>query len=296
MRACGVFLSLDSTLSKGELLMKLIILVFVLIVAFNLYTRKFRNPYKLIFIFGKKGAGKSTLMVKEMLRHSKRGWTIYTDMEDCIVPGARIIKALDLAKFTPPPRSCLFLEEVGITFDNRNYKSFDAGLRDFYKFMRKYKCKCYMNSQSYDVDKKIRDVVDSMVLQTSIADCIAISRPILKSVTLTEPSAEAESRIAEKLKFAGIWHWKFMWMPRYHKFFDSFAAPKRDPIQFREITRDILEFGNRSQKQLRALERAFNSYEKKYAYATTPIQPPEDEPFIPSGLDYTNPPEDPPNT
>lgn len=218
-----------------------IVLVFALIIGFNLYTRRFRNPYKLVFIFGKKGAGKSTLMVKEMLRHAKRGWIIYTDMADCLVPGARIIKALDLATFAPPPHSCLFLEEVGITFDNRKYKSFDDGLRDFMKFMRKYKCKCYMNSQSYDVDKKVRDVVDSMILQTSVADCISISRPILKSVTLTEPSAEAESRIAEKLKFAGIWHWKFMWMPHYHRYFDSFAAPAREPIPYTEVKKELAE-------------------------------------------------------
>lgn len=272
-----------STLSKGDSMIKFIVILFVLIFVFNLYTRKFRNPYKLIFIFGKKGAGKSTLMVKEMLRHSKRGWTIYTDMEDCLIPGARIIKALDLAKFTPPPRSCLFLEEVGITFDNRKYKNFDDGLRDFMKFMRKYKCKCYMNSQSYDVDKKVRDVVDSMVLQTSIADCIAISRPILKSVTLTEPSAEAESRIAEKLKFAGIWHWKFMWMPRYHKYFDSFSAPERESIPFKEITRDVLNYRKRSKSQLRALNRAFNRYEKKHSYAT---QEPQHE--HPTGLPETS--------
>lgn len=246
-------------------MIKYIISFIALIVLFNLFTSKYRNPYKLIFIFGKKGAGKSTLMVKEMLKHSKRGWTIYTDMEDCLVPGARIIKALDLATFAPPPRSCLFLEEVGITFDNRKYKNFDDGLRDFMKFMRKYKVKCYMNSQSYDVDKKIRDVVDSMVLQTSIADCIAVSRPILKSVTLTEPSAEAESRIAEKLKFAGIWHWKFMWMPRYHKYFDSFAAPHREPIQFTEVTREL--FALRNKQVPRKLRKAFDRYEKRHPAA-----------------------------
>lgn len=239
MRACGVsFLILH--FQNGDVMIY-IVLVFALIIGFNLYTRRFCNPYKLVFIFGKKGAGKSTLMVKEMLRHAKRGWIIYTDMADCLVPGARIIKALDLATFAPPPHSCLFLEEVGITFDNRKYKSFDDGLRDFMKFMRKYKCKCYMNSQSYDVDKKVRDVVDSMILQTSVADCISISRPILKSVTLTEPSAEAESRIAEKLKFAGIWHWKFMWMPHYHRYFDSFAAPAREPIPYTEVKKELAE-------------------------------------------------------
>lgn len=229
--------------------------IFVLFIGFLFFTKKFANPYKMIFIFGKKGSGKSTFMVKEMIRHAKRGWTIYTDMEDCIVPGVRIIKALDLATFIAPPYSCIFLEEVGITFDNRKYKSFDDGIRDFSKFLRKYKLKCYMNSQSYDVDKKIRDCVDGMFLLSSIRDCISISRPILKSVKLTAPSAESESRVAEGLKFASIWHWRFMWMPSYHKFFDSFAAPHRDLIPYRQIPGVISDLRHHSLRRfLRGLK------------------------------------------
>lgn len=239
-------------------MLKTIGLIFAALFAFVLYTRKYANPYKLIFIFGKKGAGKSTLMVKEMLRHAKRGWTIYTDMEDCIVPGVRIIKALDLATFAPAPRSVLFLEEVGITYDNRKYKDFNDGVRDFWKFLRKYKCKAYMNSQSYDIDKKIRDVVDSMILQTSVLDCISISRPIRRTVTLTEPSADSESRIADRLSFAPLWDWKFMWMPNYHKYFDSFSAPPRDPIPYRQIPGSLHKPRPSSRQILNRIQRSIN--------------------------------------
>ena len=34
---------------------------------FHFFTRKYLNPYKLIFIFGKKGSGKSTLLAKYAL-------------------------------------------------------------------------------------------------------------------------------------------------------------------------------------------------------------------------------------
>lgn len=242
-------------------MLEFIVIFFGLIIGFSLYTRRFRNPYKLIYIFGKKGSGKSTLMVKEMVRHINRGWVVYTDMPDCLVPGVRKIKALDLSTFVPLPHSVLFLEEVGITFDNRKFKSFDDGLRDFIKFQRKYKVKCYMNSQSYDVDKKIRDCVDSMVLMSSVADCIAICRPIRKSVTLTEPSAEAESRIAEKLMFTPLWKWSFMWMPKYHKYFDSFSAPPRELISYEQICAEYFELRNR---QIPAkLQKEFSRYENR---------------------------------
>lgn len=224
-------------------------LVFFLLIAagfvgFALYSRRFVNPYRLIFIFGKKGSGKSTLMVSQMLKDLKHGWNVYTDMQDCVVPGVRIIKSsADLAKFVPEANSALYLDEVGISFDNRSYKSFDSGLRDFFKLQRKYKCKVVMNSQSFDVDKKIRDVTDSMILQTSIGNVITLSRPIRRSVALVEATAQADSRIADNLKFESIFRWRVLWMPKYFKYFESFNAPERPAIPFREIpaiVKDVL--------------------------------------------------------
>lgn len=224
-------------------------LVFFLLIAagfvgFTLYSRRFVNPYRLIFIFGKKGSGKSTLMVSQMLKDLKHGWNVYTDMQDCVVPGVRIIKSsADLSKFVPEANSALYLDEVGISFDNRSYKSFDSGLRDFFKLQRKYKCKVVMNSQSFDVDKKIRDVTDSMILQTSIGNVITLSRPIRRSVALVEATAQADSRIADNLKFESIFRWRVLWMPKYFKYFESFNAPERPAIPFREIpaiVKDVL--------------------------------------------------------
>ena len=229
-----------------------ILVLFFLFFGFNLYSRRFANPYKLIFIFGKKGAGKSTLMVRCMLRDLKHGWHVYTDIQDCIVPGVRIINSADLAKFVPDANSALYLDEVGIAFDNRSYKTFDSGLRDFFKLQRKYKCKVVMNSQSFDVDKKIRDVTDSMILQTAIGNVLTLSRPIRRSVTLCEATAQADSRIADNLKFESIFRWRIYFMPKYFKYFESFNAPERPSIPFREIpalVRDIAR--NNPEKSIR---------------------------------------------
>ena len=47
----------------------LFLMVFVptFLIVFHLFTKKYLNPYKLIFIFGKKGSGKSTLLTKYAL-------------------------------------------------------------------------------------------------------------------------------------------------------------------------------------------------------------------------------------
>ena len=198
---------------------------------------KYANPYKLVFIFGKKGAGKSCYMVRKMLWYIRHGWHVYTDMEDIRIPGVRIISVHDLSVFQPEPHSALFLDEVGISMDNRSFKTFPPGLRDFFKYSRKMKCCIYMNSQAYDVDKKVRDTTDGMLLITSIAHVISFCRPILRTVTLTEPSAEAESRVADCLRFSSFLSWRFYYMPFYFKYFDSRAMPHREDLPYRDPLR-----------------------------------------------------------
>lgn len=122
----------------------LIAVLFLTVVGLSYLAKKYNNPYKLTFIFGKKGAGKSCYMVHEMLRYMKRGYHVYTDMEDCRIPGVRIISVEMLSTFRPEPNSALFLDEVGISMDNRNFKNFPPGLRDFFKYLRKMKCVCYI--------------------------------------------------------------------------------------------------------------------------------------------------------
>lgn len=171
-------------------------------------------------------------MIKQMLRYQRKGWTIYTDMRDVRIPGVRIIDSKDLTMFRPEEHSAIFLDEVGISMDNRNFKSFPPGLRDFFKYVRKMKCCVFMNSQAYDVDKKVRDTTDRMILQVAIGNVISLSRPIYRSVTLTKSSAESDSRVADNLRFASVFQWQFFWMPNYFKYFNSLEMPKRELIPF----------------------------------------------------------------
>lgn len=201
---------------------------------------KYKNPYTLTFIFGKKGSGKSCYMVREMIKLQRKGWIIYTDMPDIRIPDVRIISHKDLASFRPVEHSALFLDEVGISMDNRDYKSFPPGLRDFFKYLRKMKCRCYMNSQAYDVDKKVRDTVDSMILQTSFMGVFSVSRPIIRSITLTEATGLADSRIADSLRFGSFFKFRIYYMPRYFKYFDSLHMPKREIITYRLPSNDVI--------------------------------------------------------
>ena len=98
----------------------------------------------------------------------------------------------------------------------------------------------------------MRDRVDSMVLQSNIGNVIGISRPIIRKVTLTEASSQGESRIADQLKFDKFWTWKFTWLPRYFKYFQSFNAPDRPQLPFVPMSD-----GLSPKKQLRKIQKNF---------------------------------------
>lgn len=216
-------------------------------------SKKYNNPNKLIFIFGKKGAGKSTYMVYLMLKHLHQGWNVYTNMTDVNIPGVRIMDVKQLITCVPDPHSVLFIDEGGLIWDNRGFKSFDKGYTEFFKLQRKYKCKVYINSQDFDIDKKIRQLTDSMVLMTSIAGCIGVIRPIVRKVALVEASAAGESRIADNLKFAGLFSFRFLWLPGYFRYFDSYSAPFRPPVDFKAVPGDLAQLKLKS--PVRALKR-----------------------------------------
>lgn len=194
--------------------------------------RKYANPYKLQFIFGKKGAGKSCYMVRKMLWYLRHGWIVYTDMADVRIPGVRIISVKDLERFRPVPHSAIFLDEVGISMDNRDFKNFPPGLRDFFKYVRKAQCCVFMNSQAYDVDKKVRDTTDSLLLVQSIANVFSLCRPVIRTVTLTQPSGDSDSRIADLLRFSFFTGWRIYYMPFYFQYFDSKSMPPRRELPY----------------------------------------------------------------
>ncbi len=225
----------------GDLLLYFISFLFLFAFSvFAVLSYHYRNIYRLNYFFGKKGAGKSLLMVSYMLKYMKKGYTIYSDIPALNIVGVRQISAKDLDKFVPTSNSVLFLDEVGISFDNRKFKSFSDGARDFFKFQRKYKVIVFMNSQSFDVDKKIRDLIDKFYLIQSFGNVICLCRPINRKVALVEASSQGESRVADNLKFAPFWEWKWLYMPKYFKYFDSFEAPARPILPFEEVTEGIL--------------------------------------------------------
>ena len=49
-------------------------------------------------------------------------------------------------------------------WDNRHFKDFKPEVRDWFKLQRHYRVKVYLFSQTFDIDKKLRDLTDDMFL------------------------------------------------------------------------------------------------------------------------------------
>lgn len=125
--------------------MKLILYIFCCLIGLYLILtilgRKYLNPYKLIMVFGKKGSGKSTTLCKLAFMYHKRGWTVYSTEN---TPFSYKIDPDQIGFVQLQPHSILLVDEVGMIWDNRNYKSFRPEVRDFFKLQRHYKIRCYL--------------------------------------------------------------------------------------------------------------------------------------------------------
>lgn len=210
------------------MLLILCFLVVAFLAVFHFSTRKYLNPYKLIFIFAKKGQGKSTLLTKMALHHLRRGWEVFSTEP---IPGCHLIVPEDIGYFEFPPHSLIVIDEIGMIWDNRNFKNFKPEVRDWFKLQRHRKCKVICASQSFDVDKKIRDLADDMFLLQKKFRVFSYGKRILKILDITEATGDSESRIVDNLKFDSIlWFWAgsrtLTFIPAWTKYFNTFAAPE----------------------------------------------------------------------
>lgn len=249
--------------------MGFLIILLVLLVGmgvFLLCTQKYVNPYKLIMIFGKKGSGKSTTLTKLALTHISKGWTVYSTE---FIPGTYfitpdmvgkvqledfnykpfnpdnykgLIKYFMIAKdyfFPRRAKILLLIDEVGMIWDNRDFKNFKTHVRDFFKLERHYYVKCYLFSQTFDIDKKLRDLTDAMYLVSNVARVFVYGKKIRKYITIKESLNDNASTLSEGMEFEPFLLWflgtrTLTFIPKWSKYFNSFVAPELEKVTFRK--------------------------------------------------------------
>lgn len=208
------------------------LVILVLILFYFLLAKKWINPYKLIMIFGKKGSGKTTLLCKLSIRYNKKGWTVYCTVP---MPGTFLISPDQIGRVYLKPRSVLLVDECSLIWSNRSFKSFSHDVEEFFRLQRHDKIRVYLFSQTFDIDKKIRDLTDQMYLMTNVLTFFSYGKKINKKTVLTIAQADRPSMIAENLQFESIllfWCGSrfFTFIPKYARFFNSFDVIPRPEV------------------------------------------------------------------
>lgn len=212
------------------------IVVFVVgFILFQLFYQAFKFPdipdNYLVFLLGKKRSGKSTFLAWCAIHYHLRGRKVFSTSP---LPCARLINYEDIGVAAFPPRSVILIDEVGMIWDNRNFKNFQAHVRDYFKLQGHYKHTVIMASQSYDVDKKIRDLADMLGVVENFGFNLTRIRWISRRITLTEAMGDQPSSISESLKFRfPLFGGNCMvCRPLFYPFFDSYEAPELQHKKF----------------------------------------------------------------
>lgn len=208
-------------------------IIFILLLCFSLFTvffhkftKKYLNPYKLVFVFGKKGSGKSTLIQKLSNKYYKNGWTVYST-EPSLNPEILPIDPKNIYNYEFPEHSCIFIDEVSLIWDNRDFKTMDKKVIEWFRYQRHHKCRVFLFSQTFDIDKKLRDLTDEMYLVNKYFRVLVRAKRILRKPIVVHPSPEAPARIDEDLIVDGplmafFGGRLYAFIPYWAKRYDSF--------------------------------------------------------------------------
>lgn len=217
----------------------IILIAFLGVCGFTLFWWwRCRNPYKLVMIIGKKGAGKTTDIQKRTFEALAKGWDVYSS---CAVSGAKLIDPKALAISSLPPNSLILIDEAGIIWNNRDYKDFNGPMREYFKLQRHAKHKIILYSQAYDVDVTLRRLADELWLMKNLFGCYSFSRRILRTISLVSAEKmQGEGQIVDDLRYDSLFFFwcgsvRFTFVPRYMKYFDSFEMEEKKLMEYKEI-------------------------------------------------------------
>lgn len=178
--------------------------------------------------FGVPGCGKTTKLVQiaRKRKNKKRYDYIYTINVD--VKGCERITPEELKKYRFK-NSLILWDEITMDADNREFKSFDKRLRDFFLLHRHMGCDIIWFTQNYDkVDIKIRDLTAELwYMKKSVVPILSeltISKRIYREININEHTSELTLgyRFCSFLESLFATNNEITIRRLYYKYFDSF--------------------------------------------------------------------------
>lgn len=216
----------------------LCVLIFAFIYIFIHYSKLMKYQYGIDMIVGQIGVGKSSILCSIIRKYIKKGWHVYADFETNI-PSCRYYDPKKLDKYLPEKHSLVICDEASLQFFCRSFATFQP-YTDFFAKCRHQHCRVIMSSQTFDVDKYIRDRVSRMFLVKRIG-CIAYMRQVtkLQEVLSAESLSNAydvrNSGLVDGFKYASLMKkdsFKVYWLPALWKWHDSFYMDEKPEIEY----------------------------------------------------------------
>ncbi len=201
--------------------------------------------------FGSPGSGKTTHImysVKKLKKEIKKyercpdflkflrkkpRLHFYTNVTSCNYP---YFPTKQIGVTALPANSVYFLDEAGIDFNNRKFKTLSQKAIEYFKLHRHYDHDIYVYSQSWeDMDVTLRRLADELYYMKRIGPFTMI-RKIRKFVKIDKET----SQIIDGYRFIGIlWSLlpkcfggiksiQFIFRPLYYKYFNSYGLD--DPL------------------------------------------------------------------
>lgn len=155
--------------------------------------------------------------------------------------GVTHIEAYDVGSFPVEDHSLFLIDEAGIYFNNRCFKSIPEHCTTFFALHGHYKSDIVWASQTADVDKKLRNrtnflyLVHKSFLFPNVSWCKFITYDVTVSND-TKDLVEGYSMDVGLMKVIGYLTGrnKLLYRKRLYKYFDSFSKP----IQFKKADPD----------------------------------------------------------
>lgn len=190
--------------------------------------------------FGSPGCGKTTLACYMFYKNSKKKKPRYSFQYANFQNDLSVyVSSLEgLGSWTFPEYSYIVIDEAGIEYNSRKYKTLDQSTIAWFKLHRHYKCDVDFISQSWeDTDITIRRLADELWYIKKLGP-VSLVRRVYKSVSIDENTHQ----IIDAYRFGKLIKrflpfpfyektWFLVWRPKYYKYFDTHAKPNT-PVRF----------------------------------------------------------------
>jgi len=187
----------------------------------NIKKSKTKKKEKIFFdmYFGVPGSGKTTFAAWLVRRDLRKNKKVFSNLP---IVGAYKISREEIGIYQL--ENChLILDEVGIEYSNRDFKSFKKEENQFFKLHRHYKVSVSMFSQAYnDADKKLRDLATRYyVVEKSLIPFFVVRRRLCKRVGIDNLTKQ----IIDEYYYS-IFGRRWIFSPSLWHLFNSYDAPK----------------------------------------------------------------------